>query len=116
MLEHVPLQQVYSQVRHSGERWGLINVNHCLLLHFTTSNAIVELPLFIHFFGISQQFVSLYTYTMKQREVDSLKKTIKTQNELLKDQRLQLELLQHSDTDMIVYCYTIYTTLFLKNK
>jgi len=55
---------------------------------------------------------------MKQREVDSLKKTIKTQNELLKDQRLQLELLQHSDTDigMIVYYYTIYTTLFLKNK
>jgi len=54
----------------------------------------------------------------EQREVDSLKKTIKTQNELLKDQRLQLELLQHSDTDigMIVYYYTIYTTLFLKNK
>jgi len=54
----------------------------------------------------------------EQREVDSLKKTIKTQNELLKDQRLQLELLQHSDTDigMIVYYCTIYTTLFLKNK
>jgi len=62
-------------------------------------------------------YIFLYKPT-EQREVDSLKKTIKTQNELLKDQRLQLELLQHSDTDigMIVYYYTIYTTLFLKNK
>ena len=87
------------------------------MLHFTTPNAIVELPLFIHFlYKPTICFIVYVAY--EQREVDSVKKTIKTQNELLKDQRLQLELLQHSDTDigMIVYYYTIYTTLFSKNK
>jgi len=61
----------------------------------------------------------MYYVTYEQKEIEKLSCDMQTQQQEIQHMQQQLQLHQeNTDTDigMIVYYYTIYTTLFLKNK
>jgi len=74
--------------------------------------------LFIHFFWYKPTICFIVYVAYEQKEIEELKSENTKKHHNIQYLEEQIKLHETTDTDigMIVYYYTIYTTLFLKNK